>query len=138
MAQNGNEIRLYLVDSNTNTYVVGQTSANYNLNDDLIEVTDKLTQWKEYISGGKSWSASLSLNLDNSATAQQIEFVKSLKKGQKLTVFIGVLKDNQQSDGIAGEVWVASVDNTADNNAIASRSVNLTGNGEPTIIEPAA
>ena len=118
MAQNGNEIKLYLVDSNTNTYVVGQTSTNYNLNDDLIEVTDKLTQWKEYISGGKSWSASLSLNLDNTASAKQIEFVKSLKKGQKLTVFIGVLKENQQSDGIAGEVWVASVENTADNNAV--------------------
>ena len=138
MAHNGNEIKLYLVDEATNTYVVGQTSVNYSLNDDLIEVSDKLTQWIEYISGRKSWSASLSLNLDNTATSKQIEFVEGLQKGQKLKVFIGILKADQQSDGIAGDVWVASVENTADANAIASRSVNLTGNGEPTIIKPAA
>lgn len=137
MPHNGSEIKLYLVNEETNTYVVGQTSADYNLNDDLLEVTDKMAQWKEYISGGKSWSASLTLNLDNSATSKQIEFVKALTQGQKLTVFIGILKENQQSDGIAGEVWVASVDNTGDANSVASRSVTLTGNGKPTPIYPA-
>ena len=138
MAHNGNELKLYLVDDTTNTYVVGQTSTNYTLNDELIEVSDKLTQWIEYVSGRKSWSASLSLNLDNSATAQQIKLVEALTKGQRLHVFIGILKDNQQSDGIAGEVWVASVENTGDANSIASRSVTLTGNGEPIIVKPAA
>ena len=136
MAHNGNEIKLYLVNESTNTYVVGQTSVNYSLNDDLIEVSDKLTQWIEYISGRKSWSASLSLNLDNSATAKQIEFVNGIEKGQKLKVFIGILKAEQQSDGIAGDVWVTSVENTADANSVASRTVSLTGNGEPTIIKP--
>ena len=136
MAENGNIRMVYIVDGNSNTYVVGQTSASTSLNDDLIEVSDKATEWAEYISGKKSWSGSLSLNLDNTATAKQIEFVEALTKGQKVRIFVGVLKDNAQSDGIAGDAWVASVEDTSDNHAVVSRSVSFTGNGEPTIVKP--
>lgn len=136
MAENGNVRKLYLVDTNTNTFVVGQTSVNTSLTNDLIETSDKLTEWTTYISGKKSWSASVSLNLSNNATDKQIAFVEGLTKGQKVKVFIGVLSANEQSDGIAGEAWVAQVDDTADNHAITSRSVTLTGDGEPTIVKP--
>lgn len=136
MAENGNVRKLYLVDTETNTFVVGQTSVNTSLTNDLIETSDKLTEWTTYISGKKSWSASVSLNLSNNATDKQIAFVEGLTKGQKVKVFIGVLSANEQSDGIAGEAWVAQVDDTADNHAITSRSVTLTGDGEPTIVKP--
>lgn len=136
MAENGNSRKLYIVDVATSTYVVGQTSVNTSLTNDLIETSDKLTEWTTYISGKKSWSASVSLNLDNSATSKQIAFVEGLTKGQKVKVFIGVLSEDQQSDGIVGEAWVASVEDTSDNHAISSRSVSLTGDGEPTIVKP--
>ena len=136
MAENGNSRKLYLVDDTTNTYVVGQTSVNTSLSNDLIETSDKLTEWTTYISGKKSWSASVSLNLDNSATAKQIAFVEGLTKGQKVKVFIGVLSADKQSDGIVGEAWVASVEDTSDNHSISSRSVSLTGDGEPIIVKP--
>jgi hypothetical protein len=136
MAQNGNTRKLYLVDTATNTYVVGQTSVNTSLTNDLIETSDKLTEWTTYISGKKSWSATVSLNLDNTATAKQLAFVEGLTEGKKVKVFIGVLNSNEQSDGIAGEAWVAQVDDTADNHAIASRSITLTGDGEPTVVKP--
>lgn len=136
MAENGNIRKVYVVEDSLSTYVVGQTSASTSLTDDLIEVSDKATEWAEYISGKKSWSGSLSLNLDNSATAHQIKFVEALTKGTKVKIFVGILKENAQSDGIVGDAWVASVEDTSDNHAIVSRSVSFTGNGEPTIVKP--
>lgn len=138
MPENGNKRRVYLVEDNTNTYVQGQMSGSLSINDELIDVSDKIDTWVRYISGKKAWSASVGVNLDNSATAKQIKFLESLVAGTKIKVFIGVLEADQQSDGVVGEAYVASVEDTFDNNAVSSRSINLTGSGEATIIKPQA
>ena len=58
MAENGNKRRVYLVDDATNTYVVGQTSGSFSINDELLDVSDKSHEWAEYISGKKAWNGS--------------------------------------------------------------------------------
>lgn len=136
-AENGNRRKVYLVEDNTNTYVVGQTSGGFSLNDELLDASDKIHEWAEYISGKKAWSATLGVNLDNTASAKQIKFLESLVEGTKVKVFIGVLDSDQQSDGILGEAYVASVEDTFDNGAVSSRSISLTGTGVATIIKPA-
>ena len=136
-AENGNRRKVYLVENTTNTYVVGQTSGSLSLSDELLDVSDKTHEWGEYVSGKKAWSANIGVNLDNTATAEQIKFVESLVAGTKVKVFIGVLSADQQSDGILGEAYVASVEDTFDNGAVSSRSISLTGTGVPTIIKPA-
>lgn len=137
MAENGNVRRVYLVEEQVNTYVIGQTSGSSSVNDELIDASDKTDEWARYVSGKKSWSATLGVTLDNSATAKQREFLTSLVEGTKVNVFVGVLKENQQSDGIVGEAWVASIEDTFDNGSLSSRSINLTGDGKPTFINPA-
>jgi hypothetical protein len=47
MAENGNKRRVYLVEDTTNTYVVGQTSGSFSLNDELLDVSDKTHEWSE-------------------------------------------------------------------------------------------
>ena len=138
MAENGSNRKLYLVESGKTTYVVGQTSGNLSLNDELLAASDKMDQWERYISGQKAWSASVTLNLSNNANDKQVEFIKSLKNGTPVDIFIGELKNDEQSDGTAGSAMVSSVEDTFDKGALASRTVNLTGNGEPTIIYPSA
>lgn len=137
MAENGNVRRVYLVEEQVNTYVIGQTSGSSSVNDELIDASDKTDEWARYVSGKKSWSATLGVTLDNSATAKQREFLTSLVEGTKVNVFVGVLKEDQQSDGIVGEAWVASIEDTFDNGSLSSRSINLTGDGKPTFINPA-
>lgn len=136
--ENGNKRRVYLVEQGAYTYVVGQTSGNSSINDELLDASDKIDEWARYISGKKSWSSSLTLNLDNTANAKQTEFIKKLAAGQPVEIFVGTLNGDQQSDGIAGTAYVASIEDTFDNGALSTRSVNLTGNGEPTIIYPEA
>ena len=137
MAENGNVRRVYLVEEQVNTYVIGQTSGTSSVNDELIDASDKTDEWARYESGKKSSSATLGVTLDNSATAKQREFLTSLVEGTKVNVFVGVLKEDQQSDGIVGEAWVASIEDTFDNGSLSSRSINLTGDGKPTFINPA-
>lgn len=137
MAENGNKRKVYLVENTTNTYVVGQTSGGLSLNDDLLDASDKTHEWAEYISGKKAWSATIGVNLDNTASSMQIKFLESLVEGTKVKVFIGVLDADKQSDGILGEAFVASVEDTFDNGAISSRSITLTGTGEAIIVKPA-
>ena len=137
MAENGNVRRVYLVEEQVNTYVIGQTSGSSSVNDELIDASDKTDEWARYVSGKKSWAATLGVTLDNSATAKQREFLTSLVEGTKVRVFVGVLKEDQQSDGIVGEAWVASIEDTFDNGSLSSRSINLTGDGKPTFINPA-
>ena len=136
MAENGNKRKVYLVENTTNTYVVGQTSGGFSLNDELLDASDKTHEWAEYISGKKAWSATIGVNLDNTASSMQIKFLESLVEGTKVKVFIGVLDAEKQSDGILGEAFVASVEDTFDNGAISSRSISLTGTGVATIVKP--
>lgn len=138
MAENGSNRKLYLVKDDLTTYVVGQTSSNLSMNDELLDASDKMDQWTKYISGQKSWSASVTLNLNNNATAKQVDFIKALVAGTELGIFVGELKNDKQSDGVAGNAMVASVEDTYDKGALAARTVNLTGNGQPTIIYPEA
>lgn len=137
MAENGNKRKVYLVENTTNTYVVGQTSGGFSLNDELLDASDKTHEWAEYISGKKAWSATIGVNLDNTASSMQIKFLEALVEGTKVKVFIGVLDADKQSDGILGEAFVASVEDTFDNGAISSRSITLTGTGEAIIVKPA-
>lgn len=138
MAENGSNRKLYLVKDDSTTYVVGQTSSNLSLNDELLDASDKMDQWTKYISGQKSWSSSVTLNLNNNATAKQVDFIKALVAGTEVGIFVGELKNDKQSDGVAGNAMVASVEDTYDKGALAARTVNLTGNGQPTIIYPEA
>lgn len=136
MAENGNKRKVYLVDNDTSTYVVGQTSGSLSVNDELLDVSDKTHEWSQYVSGKKAWSATAGVNLDNSASAKQIEFLESLIAGTMVKVFIGVLESGQQSDGVVGEALVASVEDTFDNGSVSSRSINLTGVGPLTVVKP--
>lgn len=138
MAENGSNRKLYLVKDDSTTYVVGQTSLNLSMNDELLDASDKMDQWTKYISGQKSWSASVTLNLNNNATAKQVDFIKALVAGTEVGIFVGELKNDKQSDGVAGNAMVASVEDTYDKGALSARTVNLTGNGQPTIIYPEA
>ena len=115
MAENGNKRRVYLVEDTTNTYVQGQMSGSLSLNDELIDVSDKIDTWARYISGKKAWSASVGVNLDNSATAKQIKFLEALRVGdvilkketitgaQMMAILEGRDPDQEEYYGVKGQ-----------------------------------
>jgi len=141
MVKSGNKHRVYLTTGSgtgTDTWIAGEQSHNVDYNNNTIDASDKSTEWDQFISGNKNWTASATFNADSSSNEQKT-LLQSLVNGQKVKVFIGELGSGSgRSDGMAGEALEQSVSQTAERNGILSRQVSLQGTGAPTLIFPAS
>jgi predicted secreted protein len=140
--KSGNARRIYLTvgsGNGTDTWIAGEQSNSVDLNNNAIDASDKSTEWDQFISGNKNWTANGTFNLDNSASQQQKTLLQSLVSGAKVKLFIGELtgSGSGRSDGIAGEAIISTISETAERNGIVSRQVTFQGTGAPTMVYPA-
>lgn len=136
MAVNGNSRRTYLTDgkgSGTPVWVAGETSANLSLQSNMIETSDKETNYAEFIAGRISGTASVTVNLDETATDSQIKMVKAFYNGQKLFVFQGELATDGKtpSNGTAYEALVSGLDRDFPDDGVVTATFNLQISGAP-------
>ena len=88
----GNERCFYMTDTKGSgkfTWIGGEQSNNLNRSADTIEVSHKQTKWKEFLAGKMSATASVSCNLDDSASSAQRAMLASFQKGAKVFCFVG-------------------------------------------------
>lgn len=139
--KSGNKRRVYITTSgNTpaNTWIAGEQSNSVNYTNNAIDASDKSTEWDQFISGNKSWTASATFNLDNSSTQQQKVLLQSLVNGSEVDIFIGELgSGNGIVEGMAGKAIISAISETAERNGIITREVTFTGSGAPTVTYPA-
>lgn len=135
MAQNGNKIKTFLTDglgSGTFTWVAGETSSNLSLQRTMIETSDKSSDCANFIAGRLSGSASVTVNLDETATDTQVKMVKSFYNGQKLFAFQGELGDDDAPvKGTAYEALVSGLDRDYPDDALVTATFNLQICGKP-------
>lgn len=136
MAKTGNKRRIYIGvasgSSTTYTWLTGEQSNSFNLTQEQIEVTDKSSEWQDFIGGKKGASIEATVFTDNS-DAQQTTVVNSILAGTKVKVFVGELgTGGAPSEGDACEALVTSVSDTNDVGAVASRSISLVSCGAVT------
>lgn len=136
MATIGNNRRVYITTKtalNEGTWIEGETSNSFSRSADTIEVTDKSKNWKEFLVGQKSATAEVTVNLDNSASAQQHSLLNSFTAGTSIFCFIGEMDSTSKGvDGDAFEAVITAINDSNDSNAIASRTISLQVTGEPT------
>lgn len=136
MATIGNNRMVYITTSsalNKGTWLEGETSNSFSRSAETIEVTDKSSKWKSFLTGQLSATAEVSVNLDNSATAQQHSLLTSFVAGTTVFCFIGEMGSNGEGvDGDAFEAVITAINDTNDKNAAASRSISLQVTGAPT------
>ena len=139
--KSGNKRRVYITTSGstpTNTWIAGEQSNSVNYTNNAIDASDKSTEWDQFISGNKNWTASATFNLDNSATQQQKTLLQSLVNGASVTIFIGELGSGSAIvEGMAGTAIVSAISETAERNGIITREVTFTGSGAPSFTYPA-
>lgn len=135
MAYNGNSRKVYLTDglgSGTFVWVAGETSSNLNLSRNMIEVADKSSQASDYMAGRLSGTASVTVNLDDSATTSQRKMVKNFYNGQKLFVYQGELgSSDKPQNGTAYEALVSGLDRDYPDDGIVTATFNLQLCGMP-------
>ena len=129
----GNKNKFYLKIGNATTYtwLTGEQSNSVNRTQEAIEVSDKSTDWAQFIGGKKGATIEATVFADNSDSAQQ-EVLKGLYNGQKVKFFVGQLGTGATptpSDGEVGEAIVTAIGDTNDFGAVSSRSISLTVDG---------
>jgi hypothetical protein len=134
MAENGNKRKVYLTDgkgSGTFTWVAGETSSNLSLQSNMIEVSDKSSKFADFVAGRISGTASVTVNLDDTATDSQRKMVTAFYNGQKLFVFHGEISGNTPANGTAYEALVSGLDRDYPDDAVITATFNLQICGEP-------
>lgn len=138
--KSGNKHRVYLTTGSgsgaSDTWIAGEQSNTVDFNNNAIDASDKSTEWDQFISGNKNWTASATFNLDSSASNGQKTLLQSLVSGAKVKVFIGEVNNSARSEGTAGEAIITAISQTAERNGILSRQVTFQGTGAPTIVYP--
>lgn len=138
--KSGNKRRVYLTtgSGNTRTWIVGEQSNSIDYTNNALDASDKSTEWDQFISGNKNWTATATFNLDNAASSQQKTLLQSLISGAAVSIFIGELgSGNAIAEGMAGTAIITAISETAERNGIITREITFTGSGAPVMTFPA-
>lgn len=130
MATLGNKRKFYLGTSSSGawTWLSGEQSNSFNLNAEMIDVSDKSSEWQQFISGIKG--ATAEVTVFSGSDTQQEQLMNALMAGSSVYCFIGELSGSNATSGYIFQALVSSVGETNDNGAVSSRSISLQVTGE--------
>jgi predicted secreted protein len=133
MATLGNKRKFYVGTSSSGEWkwLAGEQSNSFNLNAEMIDVSDKSSEWQQFISGIKG--ATAEVTVFSNSDSQQQQFMNALIAGTSVHCFVGELSGNDATSGYIFEALVSSIGETNDNGAVSSRSISLQVTGE---VEP--
>lgn len=127
----GNTRKAYIRASGSDyTWLAGEQSNSVNRTAEAIEVSDKSSEWAEFISGKKGATIEVTVYVDDSDTAQTAA-LNALIEGSEVYWAVGVISTiGEVESGDSGKAIVTAVSDTNDFGAVASRSISLTATGE--------
>ena len=128
MAKLGNVNKFYIKISSSWTWLTGEQSNSLNRTQEAIEVSDKSTDWAQFIGGKKGATVEATIFADNSNAAQQA-VIAALHNGAEVDFFIGELSSSDPASGDVGKAIVTAIGDTNDFGAVSTRSLSLTVSG---------
>ena len=135
MAVLGNSRKAYITlgsSGTPTTWLSGEQTNSFNRTAEAIEVSDKSTEWAQFITGKKGATAEITVYTDDTSNGPQYNAIKALHTGATVRVFIGVLNGSTASEGDVFTAIVTAISDTNDNGAVATRSISLTATGAVT------
>lgn len=116
----------------TMTALVGETTSTLNLTCDALEVTNKASAWKEYISGNRGATINATLYADDTDKMQK-DTLEALMNGQKVEFSLFKAPKKNLDDievAYGGDAYITSLGFTCSNGAVATRDITLQIVGE--------
>lgn len=123
MPELGNNRKVYVGSESSYAYLVGETSNNLSINNNAVEVSDKSSQFQDFIGGLVGGNGSVTVHADDN-DAQQIALLNSLIMGTKVNIFKGTLGSGSGLTGAKGmsfQAIITSVSDTDDNGSVSTR-----------------
>ena len=132
MAVLGNSRKAYITIGSSGTpttWLSGEQTNSFNRTAEAIEVSDKSTDWAQFIAGKKGATAEITVYTDDTSAGPQYNAIKALHQGSEVRVFIGVLNGSSASQGDVFTAIVTAISDTNDNGSVATRNISLTATG---------
>jgi len=132
MATLGNNRKAYITIGSSGTpttWLSGEQTNSFNRTAEAIEVSDKSTDWAQFIAGKKGATAEITVYTDDTSAGPQYNAIKALHQGSEVRVFIGVLSGSSASQGDVFTAIVTAISDTNDNGSVATRNISLTATG---------
>lgn len=129
-------MKVYLTDAAQDQmhWLTGEQTSSVSLSADMVEVSDKSTEWKQYIPAMKGGTIDVTLYADFSNT-EQTTLMESLMVGNMVYVFVGELDASyKMKHGYFCLAYVTSISDSFDNAGVASRSLSLQITGDVEVI----
>lgn len=125
----GNTRKAYIKASSSLTWLGGEQSNSVNRTAEAIEVSDKSSEWAEFISGKKGATIEVTVYADDSDAAQSAA-LSALETGAEVEWAVGNVSSGALSKGDSGAAIITAVSDTNDFGAVASRTISMTATGE--------
>ena len=124
-------MKLYLTTESMDefTWISGEQTSSINLSVDMLEVSDKSSEWKQFIPSIKGGTIDATFFAEYGNT-QQSALIESLMVGSKVYVFVGEIVDEEPKNGYFFAAYVTSISDSFDNAGVVPRSVSLQITGE--------
>jgi hypothetical protein len=134
MATTGRTRRVYLTTkggASTYTWLAGEQSNNFSLEAEMLEASDKSSDFRQYIPGIKGATADVTVFADTDSSSPQHQLISALYKGESVYVFIGTLGDgNTPTEGDMFEAYIQSISTPNELSGVVTRSITLQPTGE--------
>ncbi len=130
MAVLGDSRKAYIAPGSTGTpeaWLSGEQSNSINRTAEAIEVSDKSSEWAQFIAGKKGAAMEVTVFTDDASDGPQHHALAALHNGSYVRVFAGEFDDDDQvvSGDLATGV-VTSISDTNDVGAVATRTMSIT------------
>ena len=137
MAIAGNKMKFYLTNDKQDnvTWLPGEQTSSINLSADMLEISDKSSEWKQYIPSIKGGTIDATIFVDKTSP-EQSELYRSLINGTMVYVFLGEGDEagGSMESGFICTAYVTSLSESYDNAGVVSCSVSLQITGQVTKI----
>jgi predicted secreted protein len=127
----GNTQKAYIRSSSTYTWLGGEQSNSVNLTAEAIEVSDKSSEWAEFVSGKKGATIEVTVYADDVDNAQTLA-LSALMEGTTVYWAVGEISSGTIDSGFSGTAIITAISDTNDFGAVSSRTVSMTATGEVT------
>ncbi len=138
-AKMGNVRRFYLTSDTSGNiagaspvWLAGEQTNSLNRTQDTLEYSDKASgNWKKFLAGMKSATADVTVYADDNDT-QQKKMLDAFQAGQNVFCFVGEVTGSDSltaSSGDAFEAVITAINDTNNQNEVASRQISLQATG---------
>jgi predicted secreted protein len=127
----GNTKKAYIKVGSSYTWLGGEQSNSLNRTAEAVEISDKSTDWAQFIAGKKGATVEITVFADPAESAQN-NALTALAAGTVVNWAVGTISGSSVSAGDYGSAIITAISDTNDFGGVASRTISLTVTGAVT------